>query len=311
MMRRRIMKDKTMCVVRFCPNKITTARRKYCDRHSCRINTCKKAGGLCDEHYCHPMVDGNMLYCNAPVRAKGLYCSKHACPTCKKTRFECTEHFCGRGDCLEKKIEGSVFCGAHTCPVCREAFPCKDHSCRHPRCGILVHEGGFDFCDYHCMADTLYSPVIDMAEYNRVLSDFYRVEERDYELECFSSFDDVKAAVNRRLFEETVDSVGKRLNARITLKDSRRNDLCCYNYCSYGYCSCDLMPRIHEIDRTTARSHRQEEVFLLCEKARTHSDTAPFYMGWTLPRLFVEDAADLWDGTEEQIEKMIRFESVY
>jgi len=298
------MPPSTTCGAHWCKNMVVHKQTPYCADHQCRVKDCPRSKDRCEHHYCRPRY----VSCGAPVKKKGDWCSKHMCPVCRVSRYDCRLHFCGLTTCLEKKEMDSMFCRHHTCPFCKEAWPCRPHVCEVTSCGHPVAPP-LPFCSRHSLP-SLGGMVMDgmfMKDHVKNLRYFWK-ENLDHT--CITNYDKFIDTIRTHKMDKTFANVFRTMNATITPSDSRQYDLSCPNYCSEGYCSCDLIPRLSDdLFHQRIVSMADESVYRLSTKANTN-DPGHEYMAWTIPTLFVDEFDTLSDGTETQIQSMIRFERI-
>jgi hypothetical protein len=193
---------------------------------------------------------------------------------------------------------------------------CKTKFCKNLICD------SFHFCIEHSKKEELYNSQISIDEYNQYLTDYWKYlpisKYGSYydEFLYFDDYDDFKNKVLELKFNVLFNEIATELNKNISRKDS--NNLLCTAYCSEGYCNCDLMPRIEHINyeysinrNNISKNTDNEDVYYISPKARVDSDYEPYYMAWTIPKIFIDELKEIWDGTKEYIEKMIEFEYVY
>ena len=275
----------------------------YCPDHKCRVKDCPDAGAQCSRHYCRPRWSS----CGQPVKKKGDLCSKHLCPSCRISRYDCREHFCGQDTCLEKKAVDSAFCRGHTCPVCGGSWPCKHHVCEVRRCGNPIVPS-WSFCRMHSLLDILSIEGVPVDVHTENLRYFWKEglgDENHASLQEYHAFEE---KIRRHKVAKTFASVFRAINASITVSDSQKYHLTCSEYCSDGYCNCDVMPRLSDpLFHERIAVMAEEPVYRLSTTVYT-TESVRDGMAWTIPTLFVDELETIWDQTEAQIQNMIRFE---
>jgi hypothetical protein len=281
---------------------------------SCRISSCSKLKSKCDQHYCRPKI----VCCGEPIKKKGDFCSKHACPICKISRFECIQHFCNNKNCLQKKYKEYAFCDMHLCKICLNQWPCTIHTCKVYGCKERMIES-FDFCDKHSKKH-LYNHQIPLHEYNKSLFDFWKYVPKEYNTHDIENYNVLKKRIIKYKFQNDFEEVVHQLHKNMNKIYS--NDLLCTNYCSRGYCDCDLMPRIFSIKDSNfhdklfiCKNSDNELVYCISNKVPIDDDdydynSKPNYKAWTIPKIFLDDLDFVWDKTRDHIVKMIMFEYV-
>jgi len=286
-------------------NENVEKNKKYCFKHQCRNKDCLKSNRDCDAHYCRPKITS----CGEPVKNKGDFCSKHSCPTCKISRYECKIHFCQDHFCKEKKKMNSEYCEKHTCRVCNGKWPCQKHVCDIKHCNSMVKEN-LPFCTFHSLEDIINIDVVDQQEYIENIRYYWNNHSHNFfEYNSVHNYDELIELIKKHKMQDLFSNIFNQINKEIKLSDSKKYDLMCHQYCSYGYCNCDIMPRL-QIDHFNKKEVLciEEEVYLLSENVRTHDEYSPSYMGWTIPKIYVDEFYELWDGSVNQIKNMICFE---
>ena len=284
-----------------CPNKIFRSGQAYCDQHSNR---------------CRPFH----MMCGKNVEKNHSYCSEHECKKCpKKSKFDCTIHFCGNNRCQRTKTTDSEYCDQHTCKICHKVFPCPEHECKKEDCHSIVCPP-FLYCEHHSMKCIDDFETIEMM--NHELDVFYELHKDDskyyqyYYPESFYSFEELKSHNEEYAFKKKFENVAKKLNKSINKKkDPSKYGLACTSYCSEGYCTCsDLMPLIYTVvDKEEGVSDNDEKVYIISEKARVYKEWGLYnndvtYRAWTIPKIFIDELDTIWDKTEAHIESMIAFD---
>lgn len=285
-----------------CSNKIYKSGQVYCDQHLRR---------------CRPFH----VVCGQKIEKNHSYCSEHECTKCEnKSRFDCNIHYCANKACQREKIVNSNYCDRHTCKLCSQEWPCSTHECKKKNCHLIVCPP-YSYCENHSMKNNITDfETIEMM--NHELDIYYELHDNDthyYYYTDFYYFEELQKHNKEYLFEKTFERVATKINKSIKQKeDANKYGLACTSYCSEGYCTCsDLMPYINTqfYKEETAISEENEKVYILSDKARVYTDWGfgrddVIYKTWTISKIFVDDLDYVWDKTEDQIMKMIVFETI-
>ena len=282
------MRNFKICKTKSCMTKIFDSN-EYCNDHN------KK---------CRPIY----VFCNEKLGKTDNFCSKHQCEYCPKSKFACDIHYCKNDNCSKTKMTDSEYCDDHTCSICNGKWSCPDHECKVKNCHDIIIKD-YNFCKEHTrIGDIEYYPSIEA--FNNELNIYYHLHEKDYHYYYFHSFEELVHHNKQKTFDNALWKIAQKKNASITMKDASFYNLACTSYCSDGYCTCrDLMPHIYIPERyKESISEDDEKIYLLSEIALTYNDY--MYKAWTIPKIFIDEFKEIWDGTDEQIENMIQFEYI-